>query len=214
MAKRKSRPHEHALIEMQLKNIVVPDNRPPVLVEVGAGKTTKVMADYARKHKAIFYSCDCCGPIIDFLDAAFNKDKCIRFLQSDSSDALAGLAPMIGVIDFAFFDAAPCAMKTFLDFQTIEYCFRPNSIFVIDNAKLPGLKQSPGPARKGKILVPYLLAHDEWTVEAFPGYGGMMIVAVKQPHGGHADPGYYEATYDPHVHYAARIAHIKKVLKL
>jgi hypothetical protein len=61
---------------------------------------------------------------------------------------------------------------------------------LIDNAALPGEKALLTACRKGKILVPYLLASPHWQVFAHPHAGDSMISAIYKDEPSYANPDY------------------------
>ena len=152
--------------------------------------------------------------MVEFLDEQFNKDDCFVFVVGDSTEALAKIAQANPILDFVFLDASPSAMKTFMEFKLIENNLQPGSILVVDNAKLPDHKSKSKPARKGLILVPYLLASQYWEVISHPAAGGQMIAAKRHAEPDYADPRYEHPTYDHTSNVANRIATVKQTFNL
>ena len=72
------------------------------------------------------------------------------------------------------------------------------AILLIDNAALPGSSVRLSPVRKGKILVPYLMASANWEVIPFPNSGGSMVGAIKRDNGNYADPDLEHPDYTDH----------------
>lgn len=205
---------EHIVVKKYLGKLVIPNHRRLVILETGAGKSTKIMAEFARAHNAICYSIDCCKELVTFLDKQFNQDGCVQFLIKDSTSAINEICEAHTYIDFAFLDAAPSALQTFRDFTQLESRLRPGSIVVVDNATLPGKQTEAKPARKGLILVPYLLAMADWELFSHPASGGQMIAAIKRADSGYADPRYVHPSYTPGQHTDLRIQEIRRVFNL
>ena len=66
---------------------------------------------------------------------------------------------------------------------------------LIDDAALPGARLLLSPCRKGKLIVPYLLASPFWSVTAHPRAGDSMVSAVLDAIGARADSGYEDPSY-------------------
>lgn len=168
-----------------------PRKRPYVFVEFGAGTTTPVIASHAARLGGRFYSCD------------LNHTKCaevaqdishpVSFLYEDTTEAAMRIAAVEDHVDLLFLDAAPSAMKTFVDFQVLEEHLCPGSVVIIDNAELPGRTVGPrhSKCRKGKIVVPYLLGSAYWEVFEHPEFGGSMVAGVR-----HAEPKFTLFEYE------------------
>ena len=62
--------------------------------------------------------------------------------------------------------------------MAIQGYLKPGACLLIDNAALPEEKVVLTEVRKGKILVPYLLASAHWSVQAHPKAGGSMVSAT------------------------------------
>jgi predicted O-methyltransferase YrrM len=170
-----------------------------VFVETGCGLSTVALADVARRTGAIFYSCDLNQDKLDALrertgDALAN----VEFLLGDSLDSLATVAARHGRVDFALLDSAPSATHTLREFLVLEPRFGPGSQVLIDNAALPGARLLLSPCRKGKLIVPYLLASPFWTVRAHPRAGDSMVSAVLDAVGARSDGEYEDARYVDH----------------
>jgi predicted O-methyltransferase YrrM len=164
----------------------------PILVELGAGLTTLTLAEIAAEKNAIFYSCDNNEKKIEDLKNK-NKPKLdnVIFMPGDSLESLRLISSRHPKIHFILFDSAPSAMHTFKEFMIIEKCMAAGTFILIDNAALPDEKQALlSPCRKGKILVPYLLASSSWEVSGHPHAGDSMVSAVYCDDSDHADPGY------------------------
>jgi hypothetical protein len=69
---------------------------------------------------------------------------------------------------------------------------------LIDNAALPGARLLLSPCRKGKLLVPYLLASPVWRVKAHPRAGDSMVSALHDRAGARADASYEDPGYVDH----------------
>lgn len=165
----------------------------PVMVELGAGLTTLTLAEIAAERNAIFYSCDNNEKKIEDIKNKY-KSKLDRviFMAGDSLESLRSISSRHPKIQFVFFDSAPSAMHTFKEFMIIEKCLTAGTFILIDNASIPGQKQAllTG-CRKGKVLVPYLLASPYWQVSGHPHMGDSMVSAVCCP-----EPNYADADYE------------------
>ena len=163
----------------------------PVIVEVGLGLTSAVLAEYARQHGGRYYGCDLNTELIDELRKTIGEDEFVKFLVGKSDESLRRIVSGNHQVDLVFLDGAPSAAITFLEFRILEDTLLPGSIVVIDNAAVP---DTPGPlrspCRKGKIVVPYLLASSFWEVIGHPGDGDSMIAAIKHAEGTFADIAY------------------------
>lgn len=182
---------EHTPLLRRILNNFIPSlDVPPTLVETGAGRTTKVIAEYSRSSNGHFFSCDVNQQKIDKLRSDPSCSD-VTFLAGNSTEKLRDLTKKIDHVDFAFLDSYPSALHTFEEFQILEPLMElPGSILVIDNASLPGQSHQLTGCRKGKILVPYLLASPYWLVTTHPHDGGSMIVAVRQREPDFSDPSY------------------------
>ncbi len=170
-----------------------------VYVETGCGLSTLAFAENARRTGALVYSCDVNQEKVDALrartgDALSN----VTFLIGDSLESLAQIAARHERVDFALLDSAPSATHTLREFQRLEKCFGPGSQVLIDNAALPGARLLLSPCRKGKLLVPYLLASPFWTVRAHPRAGDSMVSAVLDAIGARSDGEYEDPSYVDH----------------
>jgi hypothetical protein len=114
----------------------------------------------------------------------------VNLVAGDSLDSLAAIAARHGRIDFALLDSAPSATHTLREFLLLEPRFGPGSRLLVDDAALPGARLLLSPCRKGKLIVPYLLASPFWTVTAHPRAGDSMVSAVLDAIGARADSGY------------------------
>jgi predicted O-methyltransferase YrrM len=148
----------------------------------------------ARKHKAEAYSIDHNPDKIADLKSNFAEQVAgVEFVESESIRALGDLSTRYCQIDFLFLDSASSAMHTFREFQIVEQRLGPGSILLVDNAAVPGESGALGKVRKGKILVPYLLASAYWEVRGYPYAGDSMVAAVCRNEGHFADPDYEAA---------------------
>jgi hypothetical protein len=162
-----------------------------VFVEVGAGLTTAVIASHARRLNATFYTCDINEQLLAEIAGKLAPSTNMHLAPGDSVSVLTRIAAEVDRVDFAFLDAAPSAMRTFREFQILEPLFRPGSVIILDNACLPGAWFTFSRCRKGKILVPYLLASPLWQVIPWPHDGDSMIAAIR-----HAEPQWAHADYE------------------
>lgn len=176
-----------------------------VLVETGCGLSTLALAAVARRTGALLYSCDLNQDKLDELRARTGDALSeVCFLVGDSLSSLAQIAARHPRVDFALLDSAPSATHTLREFLLLEPRFGPGSRVLIDNAALPGARLLLSPCRKGKLVVPYLLASPFWSVTAHPRAGDSMVSGVldaigARSEGEYEDPGYvdhWRATFD------------------
>lgn len=164
----------------------------PVIVEVGVGITSATIAKYARPLKADYYACDLNAELIAALQESISPDRFVRFMVGDSEVVLSEVIQGVSRVDFAFLDGAASAMRTFREFTVLEPKFRPGSVLVMDNAAIP---EHRGPlrslCRKGKIVVPYLLASPLWEVISHPCDGDSMVAAIM-----HEEPIFADNAYE------------------
>ena len=140
-----------------------------VLVETGCGRSTLYLAESGRALNATVYSCDMNAKKIAALkQQAGDRLANVIFMTGDSHDLLKQITRRHPQIDFVFLDAAASAMHTFQEFQIIEPFLKAGASLLIDNAALPDTRAMLSPCRKGKIIVPYLLASAWWEVTGHP----------------------------------------------
>ncbi len=189
-----SKPYRECTHGDMIKNFLSqypPQQTSPVFVELGAGFTTAELAELARLHNATFYSCDSNSEKIKDLKIRLsNNADNIDFLIGDSLESLSAISQQHNQIHFVFFDSAPSAMHTFHEFSIIEKNLKPDSCILIDNACIPEEKAILTPCRKGKILVPYLLASPNWQVFGHPHAGDSMVSAIYKSEPIYSDPAY------------------------
>jgi precorrin-6B methylase 2 len=167
-----------------------------VFVESGCGLTTIALAKMARRYSAYAYSLDYNPEKIEELKSRAGREiENVEFLIGDSVQNLPKLVDRHAHIDFLFLDSAASAMHTFREFQIVEPAFRTGSRILVDNAALPKEENLLSPVRKGKILVPYLLASAYWEVLAHPTAGDSMISAILHNEGRFADPEFEHPEY-------------------
>lgn len=163
-----------------------------VFVETGCGVSTIALAEAGKRFGAKVYSCDYNPEKAEQLKAtAGDTVSGVNFIIGDSLESLRAIVAKHPVIHFLFLDSAASAMHTFREFSLVEACLRTGSRVLVDNASLPGQKRVLSPVRKGKILVPYLLASPFWEVSGHPGAGDSMVSAVM-----HAEPDYADREYE------------------
>jgi predicted O-methyltransferase YrrM len=168
----------------------------PVFVETGCGLSTLALAAGARELGAACYSCDVNAEKVEALRRSAPEALAdVVFLVGDSLASVAGIAERNERVDLAFLDSAPSALHTFREFRALEPRFRDGARVLVDNAALPGARLRLSPCRKGKILVPYLLAHPLWEVRAHPRSGDSMISAVLRDRPDFADPAHEDPAY-------------------
>jgi predicted O-methyltransferase YrrM len=187
------------LIRELLTRLEPPRGRRAVFVETGCGLSTLALAQAARELGAFVYSCDLNQEKADALRERLGDAlDSVQFLIGDSLASVAQIAARHERIDFAFFDSAPSATHTLREFLTLEPRFGAGARVLIDNAALPGARLLLSPCRKGKLLVPYLLASPFWTVTGHPRAGDSMVSAVLDTVGARADRSYEDPSYVDH----------------
>jgi len=168
----------------------------PVFVETGCGVSTVSLAVIGHEVGGIVYSCDYDREKADELrDISAEIVGDVSFMIGDSIDSLEIIARKHSSIQFLFLDSAASAMHTFKEFMAVEQCLFPGSILLVDNAAIPGEKRVLSPVRKGKILVPYLLASTNWEVTGRPSTGDSMVSAIMHKEHDYADSNYEDPEY-------------------
>lgn len=184
------------LIRAQLAALEPPRTRRAIFVETGAGASTLALAHAARELDAFVYSCDSNEAKVEALrEELGDAQKYVQFLVGDSLASVARIAARHDRIDFAFFDSAPSATHTLREFLALELRFAAGARVAIDDAALPGARLLLSPCRKGRLLVPYLLASPFWTVTGHPRSGDSMVSAVLDMVGSRADRSYEDPSY-------------------
>jgi predicted O-methyltransferase YrrM len=167
-----------------------------IYVETGCGISTLALAEMGKANNAAVYSCDINSEKAHELESlSGGLVSNVNFLIGNSLDNLYEIAAKHKVIDFLFLDSAASAMHTFKEFQVVEQYLKPGSCVLIDNAAIPGEKHVLTPVRKGKILVPYLLASPFWEVTGHPEAGDSMVSAVMHSEADYADDAYEDPDY-------------------
>jgi len=184
------------LIRRLLADVKPATQRPVVFVETGCGFSTLALAQAADRVGAEVYSCELDPERIAALRAqAPELGDRVHFLEGDSLPSLARIAARHEAIDFALLDSAPSATHTLREFQALEPRLGAGARLAVDEAALPGARLLLGPCRKGKLLVPYLLASPVWRVTAHPRASESMVSAVYDRVGARADAGYEDPAY-------------------
>ena len=188
-----------ALIRELLADVQPERDHRLVFVETGCGPSTVALVDVARRTGARVYTCELDQAKIDLLRER-TRDALteVTFLAGDSLASLAQIVARHGRVDFALLGSAPSATHTLREFLLLEPRFGPGSRVLIDNAALPGARLLLSPCRKGKLVVPYLLASPFWTVTAHPRAGDSMVGAVLDAIGARSDAGYEDPGYIDH----------------
>jgi predicted O-methyltransferase YrrM len=167
----------------------------PVFVETGCGASTISLSRYARELNALAYSLDCNSEKSDYLKSHVGDQVAgVEFVIGESLESLAKIVAE-HTIDFLFLDSAPSAMHTLREFLICEPGLEPGACVVVDNAALPGERWALGPVRKGRILVPYLLASPYWDVRAHRRAGDSMVSAILHSEADFADPAHEHPDY-------------------
>lgn len=152
----------------------------PVFIEIGCGATTPTLGLLGKRYDAKVYSIDLDNLKIEkIINSYKNQVENIEFMMEDSLSALRKIEELNDHIDFVFLDSAASALQTFKEFVIIEPKLNYGANLLIDNAKLPNRKLALTASRKGKIIVPYLLAHPNWKVIGYPLEGDSMVGAIK-----------------------------------
>jgi len=168
----------------------------PVFVETGCGLSTIALARVAKELGATAYSLDVNEEKSRHLRARFGKQlDHVHFVIGDSLANLSEIVAQHEVVHFVFLDSAASALHTFREFLAVEAAFRRGGCLLVDNAALPGEKDLLSPVRKGKIVVPYLLASPHWEVVAHPRSGDSMVAAIRHEEANFADPAYEHPDY-------------------
>ncbi len=184
------------LIERLLEQHLTEFPENPVFVESGGGVSTLSLAKTGKKLNAKVYSLDYNADKVDDLKARSGTLLSnVEYMIDDSLNSLAKIVKRQERIDFLFLDSAASAMHTFHEFQISEPRLKAGACLLVDNAALPCVKNLLSPVRKGKILVPYLLASPYWEVTSHPEAGDSMISAVMRETADFADPSYEDPDY-------------------
>ena len=191
------RTQDHAaLIHELLAQFEPPRARRAIFVETGCGASTLALAQAARELDAFLYSCDSNEAKVEALrEQLGDANEHVQFLVGDSLIGVAQIAARHERIDFALFDSAPSATHTLREFLALEPRFAAGARVLIDDAALPGARLLLSPCRKGRLLVPYLLASPFWTVTGHPRAGDSMVSAVLDTVGARADRSYEDPSY-------------------
>lgn len=184
------------LILALLAQLEPPRTRRAIFVETGCGASTLALAHAASELGAFVYSCDSNEAKVEALREQLGEaQKYVQFLIGDSLPGVAQIAARHERIDFAFFDSAPSATHTLREFLALEPRLGPGARILVDDAALPGARLLLSPCRKGRLLVPYLLASPFWTVTGHPRAGDSMVSAVLDVVGARADRSYEDPSY-------------------
>lgn len=170
--------------------------RPRVFVETGCGPSTFALAEIGERCGAAVYSCE-----VDAAKAAELRARGgqalanVHFVEGDTLESLARIAARHERVDFALFASVPSATHTLHEFQLLEPRLGPGARVLVDDAALPGARLVLSPCRKGKLLVPYLLASPFWRVKAHPRAADSMVSAVHDRVGARADASYEDPAW-------------------
>jgi len=194
--RRKKTQSHGELISQIFKQNIKGFSKKPKVVEVGSGITTDFMNKLSVEYDCEVISVDNNSLKVQYLKNNIkDKSSKLSFLIGDSLEMLKSIVEYSN-IDLLFLDSAPSAAYTFKEFLICENALKTGSCLIIDNAKLPEEKSNFRPtARKGKIIVPYLLSSKSWEVFSYPYSGDMMIVAIKRAEKKYADERYEMAEY-------------------
>lgn len=194
--KRNRRQCSHGeMIERLLKERELFFQENPVFVEIGCGLSTVSLSKMAKEMSAISYSIDYNSDKSADLKLRFGKQvNNTNFIIGDSLERLPKIVEK-HKIDFLFLDSAASAMHTFKEFSICESAFNIGACLLVDNAALPGKKKILSAVRKGKILVPYLLASSYWEVFSHHRAGDSMISAILHDKADFADYDYEHPEY-------------------
>ena len=151
-----------------------------VFVETGSGFSTVMLSDLAIRFNAKVYSCDHNEEKVNaFRNSMKSRLENVVFLFGDSIESLKRITEKEERVDFLFLDSAPSAMHTFREFFIMEPLLKHGTCLLIDNAALPSARLVLSPCRKGKIIVPYLMASLFWKVMGLPRAGDSMVLAMR-----------------------------------
>lgn len=179
-----------SLILRLLDDLRAPQSRPPILVKTSSGAGTPALTAVAERTDGVVYCWDVDAAKIEDLRARGDGGSPnLHFVGGDSLEALGRIAARHDRVDFAFLGSAPSATHTLREFFALEARLGPGARLLIDEAALPGARLGAR-CRKGKLLVPYLLASPVWRVTAHPRVGASMISAVHDRVGARADARY------------------------
>ena len=151
-----------------------------VLIETGAGETSKFLSKFCQKYDVEFHSFD----IDDYKIRKVPTDEKVIFHHGNSLDKLKSFVQENKKeIKFVFLDSCGSAFHTFLEFRILEPHLKPGATVVIDNAviyagEITHKDEIETEVRKGKVLVPYFQASPFWAVKFHPSYGHTMVEAV------------------------------------
>lgn len=188
-----------ALIRSLLADKQAPMQRRLLFVQTGCGASTLALGEIAARVGADVYACEVnAEKIAELREFGGDALASVHFLEGDSLESLARIAARHDHIDFALLDSAPSATHTLYEFQLLEARLGAGARVLIDNAALPGARLLLGPCRKGKLLVPYLLASPFWRVRAHPRAGDSMVSAIHDRIGARADASYEDPAYVDH----------------
>ncbi len=173
-----------------------PATRPVVFVQTGVSAATVALADAAARVGAAVYACDSNRAAVAELRAQAGESLSdVIFLEGDTVESLARISARHEQVDFALFDSEPSATHTLREFQLLEPRLCPGARLLVADASLPRARLVLGPCRKGKLLVPYLLASPVWRVKAHPRTGDSMVSAIHDRIGARADASYEDPAY-------------------
>ncbi len=167
----------------------------PIFVETGSGISTVSLARLGGRFNAKVHSCDFNPPKLGYLLENVGSVDNVQFHEGDSLSSLTELCSQLDQVDFLFLDSAASALHTFQEFKIAEPLLKPGSCVLIDNAAHPKQRLRLGPCRKGKILVPYLLASADWEVSFYPRTADSMVAAYRRSEGYYADGEYEHPDY-------------------
>ncbi len=188
--------HGDLITKLLAKETKPLDSRPVIFVETGCGISTLSLAKTGQNIGGTVYSCDYNSEKADELKSASPELlNNVKFMIGDSHESLEKIAAEHDNVRFLFLDSAASAMHTFREFMIIEKHLHAGSQVLVDNAAVPGEKRLLSPVRKGKILVPYLLASPFWEVSCHPDAGDSMVSAVMHEEADYADPDYEDSAY-------------------
>lgn len=184
------------LIRSLVSKLEPPRGRRPLYVQTGCGPATRALAEIARETGALLYVCEPSADRIDALRGASPYELGhVQFLCGDSLASVAQIATRHERLDFALLDSAPSATQTLHEFLCLEPRFVPGARILIGDAALPDARLLLRPCRKGKLLVPYLLASPFWSVSAHRRPGDPMVSAVLDMVAARADVSYEDPSY-------------------
>ena len=165
---------QYAVLRRELQSLLE-TVRQPVVVETGCirdryeGSDSTLLIASMIRDRGRFYTFELRPRHIEecrIVCGEFNAY--IEYVQGDSVSNLAKLVGegILDRVDFAFLDSANDADHIFSEFRAIENRFPPGAVLMVDDVLW---------AEKGKRILPYLEASDDWDVRVKNVENGILI---------------------------------------